>query len=157
MNKDTKDFRIEELIERIDITPSNSDSPVSDEEIISLIKAARLAPSADNSQIFKFLVIKDINKISRISDFFSKRDIKYKTVIVALAAPFIIKHIRREQPFYAIDVPISISHILIKGVEEGIKVDIEFIFENEEIKRILNIPSKYKTVALLGLSRYEDK
>ncbi|MGC8928521.1 MAG: nitroreductase family protein [Myxococcota bacterium] len=130
---------------------------ISDEEILTLIKAARLAPSADNSQISRFLILHNEAIRERLLSEILKTSKKYNRVIVALAAPFIIRHIRREQPFYAIDVPIAISHIMLQGLELGIKTDLFFVFENREIESLLNIPEKYKLVAVMGLNRYANK
>lgn len=146
---------INELIEKIDNTsPVDTKAEITDEEILTLIKAARLAPSADNSQIWRFLIIKGSEKIREALSYTMQREREFNVLIVALAAPFIIKHIRREQPFYAIDVPIAISHIILQGRELGIRTELIFIFENKEIMEFLKIPNKYKPVALLGLNKY---
>lgn len=130
---------------------------ISDEEILILIKAARLAPSADNSQISGFLILKNNDaRRKTICDILGTTQ-KYNRIIIATAAPFIIKHIRREQPFYAIDVPIAISHIFLQGLELRIKVDVFFAFENEKIKNLFKIPKDYKLVAILGLNKYADQ
>ncbi len=128
---------------------------IADDELLTLIKAARLAPSAYNSQIWRFLIIRDVKRIEQICKYISIEK-KYNKLILALSAPFIIKHIRREQPFYAIDVPIAISHILLQALELGIKTDIHFIFGEMGITEMLNIPGKYKPVAILGLASYAD-
>ncbi|MCX7943708.1 MAG: nitroreductase family protein [Deltaproteobacteria bacterium] len=133
----------------------NTSNEIEDKELLILIEAARLAPSADNSQIWRFLILKQKERIKKISDTFKFSSKNYNKIIITLAAPFILKHIRREHPFYAIDVPIAISHILLQGLELGIMTDIHFIFENEEIYNILPIPQKYKPVAILGLYKYE--
>ncbi|MCX7957670.1 MAG: nitroreductase family protein [Deltaproteobacteria bacterium] len=147
---------LDSIIAKIDSCTATTDNEIRDEELATLIKAARLAPSADNSQIWRFLIIKRKEKIDKIITIAGLSKKNFKTIILALAAPFIIKHIRREQPFYAIDVPIAITHILLQGLELGIKTEIHFIFERTDILNTLNIPSKYKPVAILGLNKYEN-
>ncbi len=156
-NKHIQSSVINELIKKTGNLSIDKDADISDEEVLTLIKAARLAPSADNSQIWRFYVIKDKDKISKTLTGTGLSEKNYRIVIIALAAPFIIRHVRREHPFYAIDVPIAITHILLQAQELGIKADIHYVFERNEINDILKIPLKYKPVAIIGLNRYADK
>jgi hypothetical protein len=147
---------IDDLIARYKAKPVKSESEITDEEIVTLMKAARIAPSADNSQIWRFLIIRDKRKIEEVLKISRISGRIYKVLIISLAAPFFIRHTRREQPFYAMDVPIAITHIYLQGLELNIDVDIHFVFEEDEVKKMLNLPDGLKSVAILGLNKYED-
>ncbi len=147
---------MDEFIEKIDKDIVSLKKEIGENEILTLIKAARLAPSADNSQVWRFLIIRNKDWIDKILTYFNDKETECSTIIVAVAAPFFIKHLRREQPFYAIDVPIAITHILLQGIELGIKTRIRFVFEDEQIKELLNIPHKFKPVAILIMNKYAD-
>ncbi len=145
---------INDILNKYNGLKTDSNIEISNEEIQTLIKAARIAPSADNSQIWRFLVLRDQQKKELALRCAGNINNKYACIIVALAAPFIIKHTRREQPFYMMDVPISITHILLEGIELGIHTDIIFDIDGERIKNEMKIPDKYKIVAFLGLNKY---
>jgi len=147
---------VDKLIVKYKSKPAHNDSDISDSDLLTLIKAARLAPSADNSQIWRFLIVRDRERIEDVLKIIGHNERNYGAMIISLAAPFFIRHARREQPFYAIDVPISITHICLQAIELNIDVDIHFVFENEELKDRLNIPAEFKSVAVLGLNKYAD-
>lgn len=152
-----EDSILDNIIERYKERNTNHNLEISDEEILTLIEAARLAPSADNSQIWRFLILKDPLRQKAALTGLVDREKKYNRLIIALAAPFFIRHIRREHPFYMIDVPISITHILLMGVELNIHIDVLFDLNRDKLSHDLEIPEEYKVVALLGLSRYVDR
>ena len=54
-------------------------------------------------------------------------------------------------PAYAMDVAIAIDHMTLAAVEEGLGTCWIGSFNQEEVKKILNIPEQYKVVALFPL------
>ncbi|MCK4556799.1 MAG: nitroreductase family protein, partial [Candidatus Aminicenantes bacterium] len=108
------------------------DKPVEREKILTCIEAARLAPSADNVQPWRFLIIDDpelkaqyakkvFSGIYSISNFAKKAPV----LILILARLDIIanrigKQIQNIQ-FYLLDIGIAGEHVVLQAQELGLR------------------------------------
>lgn len=144
------------------------DKPVGREKILECLEAARLAPSADNVQPWRFLIIDD----PEIKDRFtkgvfsgiyapSKFAAKAPVLIVILARLDIItnrigKQMQRVD-FYLIDIGIAGEHIVIQAEELGLGTCWIGWYNSRKARKILGIPKKYKIVSLLSMGYYEKK
>lgn len=137
---------------------------LSETELGWMMEACRQAPSADNSQIGRYVVIREPKRIRSVLEAASSHpheDLTCLTesdpgcVIVLAAAPFIIKHRTAEQPFFLIDVPIALYHLLLMASHLRLSWNALFRFHQEAVGRIVDLPSRHKVVALLLLGRKE--
>ncbi|MFA6034494.1 MAG: nitroreductase family protein, partial [Myxococcota bacterium] len=107
---------VAETIGRIARPATFLPDPVTNDEIDALFNAARVAPSADNMQIWRFVMATDQTLRTKLAgalpeprrQLFSSAPM----LVAALADPWFMKGSRREQPFFLIDVPIAITHIV---------------------------------------------
>lgn len=137
---------------------SYRDYPVSEESLKKILEAGRLAPSAHNTQEYKFIVVQDSGKIKA----FAKAALEQRFIA---EAPAIIVGVSLNPeyllssgvPAYALDLAIALDHMTLTAVEEKLGTCWIGAFSQEEIKRILNIPEKYKVVAFLILGTPYDE
>ncbi|MFW6368974.1 MAG: nitroreductase family protein [Myxococcota bacterium] len=128
---------------------------VSEDELTALLSAARVAPSADNSQIWRFVTVRDpylrrrLGEAAgeRLSESFSRAEV----VIVACAARFIVSRSRREQPFAMIDVPIAVLHLLLQAEEMGLPCSWKLGVDEQAVRSVLGVPGDVRVVAMLAL------
>jgi len=144
------------------------DRPVEKEKILACLEAARLAPSADNVQPWRFVVVDDPDlkeKMSRaafsgiyaLSRFASRAPV----LIVILARLDIIanrlgKQIR-DVRFYLIDIGIAGEHFVLQAEELGLGSCWIGWFNARKVRKVLKVPRKYKIVALLSLGYAEKR
>lgn len=144
------------------------DKPVEREKILLCLEAARLAPSADNVQPWRFLVIDDKKlkeKLTReiFSGIYSitKFAAKAPILIIILARLDIIANRIGKQiqdvHFYLIDSGIAGEHIVLQAEELGLGTCWIGWFNSRRARKVLNIPRKYKIVSLLSMGYYEKK
>ena len=144
------------------------DKPIEREKILECLEAARLAPSADNVQPWRFLVIDDIDLKEKFAkEVFSgiysvsKFAAKAPVLIVILARLDIIANRIGKQiqgvNFYLIDVGIAGEHIVLQAEELGLGTCWIGWFNSRKARKVLNIPKKYKFVSLLSLGYYQEK
>lgn len=142
--------------------------PVEREEILTCIEAARLAPSADNVQPWRFLVVDDPDLKARLSRevfsgiyFISRFAEKAPVLIVILARLDIIANRIGKQiqniHFYLIDIGIAGEHIVLQAEELGLGTCWIGWFNAPRARKLLKIPRKYKIVAMLAVGYYEKK
>jgi nitroreductase len=144
------------------------DRPVEREKILLCLEAARMAPSADNSQPWRFLVLDDTALKQRFCDeVFSgiysvtKFAKKAPVLIVILARLNIIAHRVGKQiqniQFHLLDIGIAGEHIVLQAEELGLGTCWIGWFNTRKARRILRIPREYKIISLVSLGYYEQK
>jgi nitroreductase len=144
------------------------DKPVEREKILTCIEAARLAPSADNVQPWRFLIIDDpelkgrltaevFSGIYSISRFAGNAPI----IIVVLARLDIIANRIGKQiqniHYYLIDIGIAGEHLVLQAQELGLGTCWIGWFNIRRARKILKIPHKYKIVSMMALGYYEKR
>jgi len=138
------------------------DQPVEREKILTCIEAARLAPSADNVQPWRFLIIDEPEiKEAFAKDVFSgiyfvsRFAAKAPVLILILARLDIIANRIGKQiqniHFYLIDIGIAGEHIVLQAEELGLGTCWIGWFNTRQARKFFNIPRKYKIVSLLSL------
>lgn len=144
------------------------DTPVEREKILTCIEAARLAPSADNVQPWRFLIIDEPELKNQFAKelfsgiyFISKFAIKAPVLIVILARLDIIANRIGKQiqniHFYLIDIGIAGEHIVLQAEELGLGTCWIGWFNSRKARKFLRIPRKYKIVSLMAMGYYEKK
>lgn len=148
---------------------SYEDRPIEDEKLSMILEAARLAPSASNSQPWHFYIVKDKEKIKALSEkmplgtnlvinsFIAQAPI----VIVATAGPInllqkIVAFIINKRWYY-IDVAIALEHMVLTAWELGIGSCWIGWFDEKKVKKLLDIPKNEEIIDLLTLGYPKEK
>ena len=131
--------------------------PIPEQSLRKVLEAARLAPSAHNDQDWKFIIIKDIKKRKQLAQAArSQSFIAEAPVVIAAVALNPERVMSCEVPAYAINLTIAVDHMTLQAYEQGLGTCWIGAFSQEEVKKILKIPDKYKVVALLPLGFSAD-
>jgi nitroreductase len=144
------------------------EKPVEREKILTCIEAARLAPSADNVQPWRFLIIDDPELKSQLAKevfsgiyYISKFAAKAPVLIMILARLDIIANRIGKQiqniNFYLIDVGIAGEHFVLQAEELGLGTCWIGWFNSRKARKFLKIPRKYKIVSLMAVGYYEKR
>ena len=126
---------------------SYADTPVTDEVLVNIMEAARLAPSAGNVQPWHFIIVREeekrrgIAKGCRYGKFLSESPV----VIIACGD-------KKASPrWYAVDTAIALEHIVLAATALGLGACWIGMFNEEEIREMVNLPVQFEIVALLAL------
>ena len=144
------------------------EKPVEREKILTCIEAARLAPSADNVQPWRFLIIDDPDLKAQFAKevfsgiyFVTKFAAKAPVIILILARLDIIANRIGKQiqniHYYYIDTGIAGEHIVLQAEELGLGTCWIGWFNPRKARKFLKIPRKYKIVSLMAMGYYEKK
>ncbi|TRZ52739.1 MAG: nitroreductase [Dehalococcoidia bacterium] len=126
--------------------------PVPDEKLRRVLEAARLAPSASNRQAWKFVVVKDSNKRKVLAQAANNQAFVGQAPIIIVAVALMPERIMTcGVPSYAVDLAIAMEHIVLAAVDEGLGTCWIGAFSQENVKRILGIPDKYKVVTVMPM------
>jgi nitroreductase len=144
------------------------DRPVERDKIMMCLEAARLAPSAVNSQPWKFIVVDDpqIKKKlcdSAFSGIYSINAFARKApvivVVVSERANYLaqVGGIFRDTRYYLIDVGIATEHFVLQAEELGLGTCWIGWFNEQAVKKILSIPGDKKLYIVVALGYSDPK
>ena len=138
------------------------EKPVEREKIQACLEAARLAPSAENVQPWRFLVVDDPGVKERFAAEafsgiynFSRFAAKAPVLIVILGRLDLIANRLGKQiqgvAFYLIDIGIAGEHLVLQAEELGLGTCWIGWFSQRKTREFFRIPRKYKIVCLLAM------
>lgn len=125
--------------------------PVEKDKLERCVEAARLAPSACNSQPWKFIIVDDHDlRASVASETFGKF-ISFNhfsltapvLVVIVAENPNItagIGAIWKDKPYYLMDIGIAAEHFCLQATEEGLGSCMLGWFKEKALKKLLKIP-----------------
>ena len=142
------------------------DKPVEREKMMTCLKAARLAPSASNSQPWNFLVVDEpglrdslcknaFNGPYIVNSFCKKAPVIL--VVISEQSKFLtrIAAVFRGTQFYLIDIGISVEHFVLQAEELGLGTCWIGWFNEQAVKKTLSIPESKKVDILVAVG-YPD-
>ena len=128
------------------------DRPVEEEKLQAVLEAGRLAPSANNMQEWRYVIIREQkirNELMAAAK--GQRFVSEAPVVIACCAETDEKIMTCGQLAYTIDVAISIDHMTLAAVEQGLGTCWIGAFYEDQVKQILKIPATIRVVQLLTL------
>ena len=117
-----------------------------------VLEAARLAPSADNRQPWRMVVVEDpVVKQELLRAHGKPWLAEAPLVLVACALPWEAWRRRDGEEYWKVDVAIALEHVALAAVELGLATCWVASFDEEAVKEVLGIPSAVRVVALMAL------
>lgn len=163
MSMNSEDFAELLLVRQSDRKYEDRQVPI--DAIERIVDAARLAPSANNSQPWSFVVIRNeatrlavskacTNKFLGLNGFMQKAP---TMIVVVEERPSLLSAIGgriKEQPYTNYDVGIAVSHMTLAAAAEGLGSCIVGWLDSKKIAEILGIPASKRVVmiVLIGYS-----
>lgn len=144
--------------------------PVEKEKIERILEAARIAPSANNSQPWHFIVIDDPELKNEVADAVSSKLLGFNHftklapihIVVVEEKDTLSSNIGgwiKDKNFAHLDIGIVVAHICLAAEDEGLGSCILGWFDERKVKKILNIPTKKRALIdiVIGYSNQEKK
>jgi nitroreductase len=144
-----------------------SQTPVSRENIAACIEAARLAPSACNSQPWKFIVADDPRIKTDVAKAAFEGILDFNHF--AFKAPVLILIVSQRQKLMAkfggvvkrkdfslMDIGIAAEHFCLQAAEQGLGTCILGWFNEKKVKKILGIPANKRVELIISVGLSAD-
>ena len=138
------------------------DKPVEQEKLINCLEAARLAPSACNSQPWTFIVVNDADLKNKVAEattnsllplnHFTKQAPLH--VVIVQETPKLITQLGgaiKDKEYPLIDIGIATEHFCLQAASEGLGTCILGWFNEKKIKQLLNIPKGKRPLLIITL------
>lgn len=131
-------------------------TPVEDDKIIECLEAARWAPSANNSQPWEFLVVRNAETRRRLAEIhrYGRFMAESPVVVVFIADP------AKSENWYHGDVAVAVQNFLLAAHSLGLGTCwmgvINTPFE-EPIKKLLGIPDRLRVLCTVSVGYPDEK
>lgn len=141
-----------------------SATPVEEEKLMQCIETARLSPSANNSQPWKFVAVDDLQLRVQVADAASSIGmngfVREAPVIIAVvleknnllsAAGSVIQN----KEYHLLDLGIAVNQLCLQAADLGLSTCIIGWFNEKKVKELLGIAPKRRVPLLITLG-YSD-
>lgn len=146
----------EAIMTRKSVRAFKSDE-VPDEVLARILDAARHAPSANNFQEWRFVVVRNPETRKKISDAACRQTFVGMAPVVLACCAETHNHVMTcGQLSYPIDVALAVDHITLCAAAEGLGTCWIGAFYENQVREILGIPPEVRVVALLPLGYPKD-
>ena len=158
-----------DLIDKRESVSGYLDKKVEREKIEKVIEAARVAPSACNSQPWKFIIVDDDEKVKSLGNMVHSTLVGNINKFALTARNFIVvvddkrnltsglggkvKH----KDYTSIDIGIASEHICLAATELGLGTCMMGWFNEKKIKKLLNIPKAREVLLVIAIGYYDNK
>ncbi len=128
---------------------------VTDAELAALLAGARVAPSADNAQTWRFVTVRSEATLAELGRHvppsLAQSVADASVVIVVCGVSWMITRTRREQPFVMLDVPIATTHMLLRATEMGLPCAWTLDCDESAVRAALGIPVEVRVIAIVAV------
>ena len=156
----------DEILETRYSVRSYDTRPVPHDALVAICEAARAAPSASNSQTWRFIVVTDRELIRQLCKQGMGPVVKNRwmrdapVVIVGCSKLDVITNRLGTGvtgiEYYRIDMGIAMEHMVLKATELGLGTCWVGWIHEGNIRRILGIPEKVRVLAMLPIGYAKD-
>ncbi len=128
------------------------DQSVEDEKLRTILEAGRLAPSASNRQEWRYVIVRDRETRKKLAEAANWQTFVGEAPVVIVACAETDNHVMDcGQLCYPIDVAISLDHMTLVAAELGLGTCWIGAFNEEKVKKILDIPEEVRVIELMPL------
>ncbi len=134
------------------------DTEIEENKITKILEAARLAPSAANRQEWKFVIVK--NKATRenlVDAANGQKFVAEAPVLIVACSTESESKMPCGQYAYTVDLSIALSFMILEATEQELGTCWLGAFDENMVKRILDIPDEIRIVGMFTLGNADEK
>jgi nitroreductase len=127
-------------------------TPVSKETLAKLLEAAKIAPSANNTQPWHFIVVTDSEKRKELSEgTYAKFLVNVPVIIVACG------DMKASPDWYAVDTSLALENMILTATGESLGTCCVGSFDEAQVKKLLRLPETFSVIAILAVGYPREK
>ena len=132
--------------------------PVSEEDLLYVLEAGRIAPSAVNYQPWQFLVVQEKENLKKVYSLYHREWFQEAPVVIIILADHSQSWKRSEGKDHAdIDVAIAADHMTLAATDRGLGTCWVCNFDKQKTIDILNLPDHLEPVVFLPLGHPDQE
>ncbi|AIF83383.1 nitroreductase [Candidatus Nitrososphaera evergladensis SR1] len=161
MDKSAKaDYPINALIAKRWSARAFSDRPVEKQKIMSLLEAARWAPSSSNEQPWRFIVftiengskerMEEARSVLSEGNSYAKR----APVLMCAAAKKTYTHNDKDNRHHMHDVGAATAYMFLEAYNQGLAMHVMGGFDAEKARQLFGIPDGFEPATMIAIGYY---
>jgi nitroreductase len=128
------------------------DKPIPKEDLDKILESAHLAPSAHNDQGYKFVVIKDKEKLKRIAE------INRAPFVANAPLALVCVSNNLESKYHIVDISIATDHIVLAAWSLGIGTCwVGAVGAQKEVAEVISAPKGTEPIIILPMGYLADR
>ena len=137
---------------------SYSPKAVADDQLAQVLEAARLAPTADNRQPFRLVVIRTAGREKELRRVYDKEWFVQAPLVIAACGVLTESWVRKQdgKNHYAVDVAIVMDHLILAAADLGLGTCWIAAFDPAAARQALGLPQNVEPVAFTPLGHPAD-
>ena len=132
------------------------DKPVEQAKLDRILDAARLAPSANNRQMWKFIVVRDAGLRTQLANAAGQEHLAKASVVVAAVSLEPDRVMFCGVPSGPVDVAIALEHMALAATALGLGTCWIGRFDQDKCRKLLGVPDIARIIELMTLG-YPDE
>jgi len=133
------------------------DTAIEKEKLDQVLEAGRIAPSAKNTQPWKFIVVQQKEHLEELCEVYKKDWIKTAPAIIAVCGDHSEAWRRSDGKIHTdIDVAIAIDHMTLAATDLGLATCWVCMFDIMKSVEILHLPDDIEPIALIPIGYADD-
>ena len=128
--------------------------PIPEQKVQAVVNAARLAPSVDNRQPWKFIAVSDEDAKRKLSGALTNARQLPAAPLVLVACARLDEAdamVGAYMNSYPLDMGTALAHLTLAATSEGLGTSWVFAFNEEKVRSVLGIPEDARVVGLTPL------
>lgn len=128
--------------------------PIPEQKVQAIVNAARFAPSAENLQPWKFIIVTDEDTKRKLAGACTNAKSVANSPLVLVACARLdeaVATIGGYMNSYPVDLGMALANVTVAAASEGLGTSWIFAFNEEKVKSLLSIPDDAHVVGLTPL------
>jgi nitroreductase len=132
--------------------------PVAEDQLAQVLEAARLAPTADNRQPFRLVVIRTAGREQELQRVYGKDWFVQAPLVIAACGVPAENWVRKQdgKNYNDVDVAIVMDHLILAAADLGLGTCWIAAFDPAAAQELLELPEGVETVAFTPLGHPAD-
>lgn len=147
---------IYEAIEKRYSVRAYQDRPVADDKLERVLNAGRMAPSASNTQAWKFVVVRDAGMRSALAEAAGQPFVGQAPIVVAVVSLDPTRSMYCGVKAGPVDCAIAIDHMTLAATAEGLGTCWIGHFDQDACRKLLGVPASANIIELMVLGHPTD-
>ena len=140
------------LIRRRKSVRAYTDRPVAAEKLTRVLDAARFAPSCNNNQEWRFVVVRNRKTRQRLSEAACGQSFVGEAPVVLVCCAETNGTVTGSgQPSHLIDASIAVDHLTLAAAAEGLGTCWVGALDDKQVRKILDIPAQIVVITMLTI------
>ncbi|HHW75115.1 MAG TPA: nitroreductase [Firmicutes bacterium] len=133
-----------------------TEDPVSDEALLKVLEAARIAPSWENRQCWRFIIVRERSVKEKLAASLPERNpcrraITAAPIVIVLCADPAASGQPDGKEYYLLDAGLAMQQLMLAAHAEGLGTCWVAWFKEAVAREACNVPAPYRVVALTPL------